>query len=485
MTEADERKAKKTPRQLLVLMQLCSVACAAVLFSGQYLPLTDLPQHEGQLALWRRFGESAHLPELYELNLFTPYLLFYAIGRLFCLVLSVHEAIRCLVLLAVLGLPWAHLVLLRRVGGDPYWALIGFPLAFNVSYTMGFLNFILALPIGLLLVAGAHGLAERQTWPRAIGVALLGVTLFFGHALAWLGCTAMAAAAAITRGRDPRARLLALAPLGAAAPIALGWFVMTREQSPLARAATVWSLGLERLSALPGHAFGDGPMALTWGALLGVAVLLGVRRIARAPERWSPWAVASALYLLLPWHGMGVAHLFSRYGVLVVLSATLAFEPLVTSARRRNASRALLACTALLFSVHHASAIRAFNHDAAGAEAVLAELPTTTRGIYGLILDPKHASVGGDPFLHFAQFAHLEHDVIEPSFARSYQSLVRYPAGTRPPLHAADPLAELRNGPYDHVLVRSELPILALYPRTFSEWRPLATRDGWSVWARR
>lgn len=115
--------------------------------------------------------------QLFEVNWFTPYLLGYLIARAFAVVLSVHAAIKATVFVSVIVLPLAMRELLRRVGGDPRLSLLGFPLAFGYSFYWGFLNFSLAIAIGIVHVAIGTAVLQRPDRRNVIALTCSSVSL--------------------------------------------------------------------------------------------------------------------------------------------------------------------------------------------------------------------------------------------------------------------------------------------------------------------
>ncbi len=482
MSEPTLEDAGAVPRASgAVFEHLAFSACAALvvvaIWTPAALPLVDLPQHSAQLALWERMQDpSWRFADRFELDWGTPYLAYYLLGRALAAPLGVEAAVRCLVTLAALGLPLALRHLLRRRGGDPLLALLGFPLALGFPFAMGFLNYILALPLALVMVAEAGEQAARPTRRGALALAALSVVCFLAHALAWAVAVAIGGAAAWGAGATWRARLRAGLTLALAAPLALTW--LARREEPIAPLPFVWGGGPARALQLPAVLLGDDTVALAFGVAGVVAVGLGVRRLSRDPARWAPAAAAAALFALGPMRVLGVSFVAQRLGVLVPLLLLLALDP-APSSRRRRAAVALVPLLAFAQVAVVAHRLWRCGQDGADVMALAAHLPDGAV-VYGHAydLEPKfHAQTRA--YDHFAVLAQRDHDVlVEPTFARHPPQLVRY-----------RPDHEPEGRDWTHLLLRLTPERLARPVPEFelaegSRWRVVAESGAWRLYAR-
>lgn len=453
---------EREPRWGLALAVAATFLTLVVVWAFPYLPATDLPQHEAQVALWLRLD-----PALYELQLFTPYLLTTGLARLFATVLAPTEAVRLVLTLGLLGLPAATWTLLRRTGGDPWWALAAFPLGFGFAFRWGFLSYLCALPLVLLLVAVAWELRERDPAEpakgRLVALGLLGLALFFTHAIAW-GAGVLAAGAVLLApqpGRSAKARLLRTAPLLLTAPIALGWVVHTAGRSSAAflvgadpSSATVWALSPLRVwTVVSEHLLGGGLDSACAAFALLLALGAGAERVEREPARWLPGAILLGLALLAPWRLLGTSHVNGRFAVLAVLLLLIALVPREASPQRQR-SRGALAVVVLTWPLALLVEVQAFNRDHGETLDQVAAVVRPGERVYGWALVPQLPPRIGDPLLHLpVRLTATAHVTVEPSFARSFAPAVVYRPGAVQPLNEANPVKEINAGGYDVVLV--------------------------------
>lgn len=464
----------------------CAALVVVAIWTPAELPLADLPQHTAQLVLWERLQDPGwRFADRFELDWGTPYLAYYVLGRALTAPLGVEGAVRCLVTLAALGLPLALRHLLRRRGGDPLLALLGFPLAFGFPLAMGFLNFALALPLALLLVAEAGEQAERPTRRGALALAALSLACFVAHALAWAAAMGVAGAGVCGARGTRRARLRAAAALAAALPAALLW--VARRPGALTPVTSVWGGGPVRALQLPTVLLGDDAVSLAFGLAGVLALALGARRLSRDPARWAPAAAAAALFALAPTRVLGVSFVAQRLGVLVPLLLLVALDPAPAS-RRRRAAVALVPLLALAQVAVIAHGLRRAGEEGRNLRALAARVPEGAL-VLGEVLSEApgwHPSVPAHD--HLPLLVQRDRDVlVEPSFARHGPQLVRYRPGREPP--PGEPAFTAARPPYTHALVRAEPEQVEELERRLREearggWRLLAEAGRWRLYAR-
>jgi hypothetical protein len=133
-------------RRLLEEVEIERLAfVATVLFAGATfwfaprLPMTDLPQHAGQVAVWHDLllGTSPWQSLVY-VNYFTPYLVGYGAALLLSFVMPVWAALNLLLAFAYYGLVAACVALRARLGGDRRLDWLFLPGFFGYAYSWGF-----------------------------------------------------------------------------------------------------------------------------------------------------------------------------------------------------------------------------------------------------------------------------------------------------------------------------------------------------------
>jgi hypothetical protein len=202
-----------------------------------YLPIEDLPQHLAAV----RVLHSYHDPQFgfaryFELDLFrTQYLAYYLVADGLAYLVDLELGNRLLIIACAASTPYALRYLLRALERDQWPALFALPLTYNAHLILGFVNFLMAIPLALF----GLGLAVRQrsapTRMRGVALACIAVICFFSHvvpfALLALGCVLIAA------DPKPLTTLKYLAPLLPAGLVSLLWLFASPAGRATMRAA--------------------------------------------------------------------------------------------------------------------------------------------------------------------------------------------------------------------------------------------------------
>lgn len=176
--------SRRTERVVFGILVLAAALPAVVIPT---LPFQDFPEHVLQLALLRHLGEPAFGAGLhYEAHLLTPYGGAILLAWPFAPLCGDEGAMRLVLALSLAGIPLAARYLLASMRREPALAVLAIPLAWGWITWIGFLPFLLAVPLALLGAATAWRLAAAER-PRGrdLGLlAVLGLATFACHALA-------------------------------------------------------------------------------------------------------------------------------------------------------------------------------------------------------------------------------------------------------------------------------------------------------------
>lgn len=147
-------------------------------------PLIDLPQHAGQIALlFDYFSSDPNWANLVAPNFITPYLITYSLIFLLSQFFSILVAIKIVLSISYVGFMAACIVLRREFNSNPQldWLfLIGY---FGFAWIFGFISFLFAAPIGLLLIWATCRFLSSATVSRAMLMVAIGVALILSHGL--------------------------------------------------------------------------------------------------------------------------------------------------------------------------------------------------------------------------------------------------------------------------------------------------------------
>jgi hypothetical protein len=390
------------------LAAVLTVVAIAPVWAVAHPPLQDYPYHLARVNVLAQWDDPAlAYPETFTVSAYpAPYVLsdwlMAGLGRALAGVGGVETAGK-IVLSLYLGLfPWSLIYLARSVDPEAgVVGLLGFPLAFNWHFHMGFVSYVLSLPIALFALGwwwrnrretGAH--LWRGAW-RATGVmALLVLLTYLAHIYAFgvLGfvLVILAVDEGWGMGRLRGAAVLLARTLLACLPALLllaGAVLRNVGRSAGSEGPILLLYGnLKRKVLL---ALGSLPsFDLAWETALfalGVATALALAAVAwRAGRRpcWSLlWTAALlvVLYVVLPDHLGRVFFVSNRVPMFVLLLGLVALPMPVPGTRTRTVAAAFLAALALLHVGSLTLRYQEIDRQLDDYAAALAELPADAR----------------------------------------------------------------------------------------------------------
>jgi hypothetical protein len=454
-------------RRLFSLVFFGAVALTVwPLCSTRYLPIEDLPQHLAAIRVLHSYHDARFdFARYFELDLFgTQYLAYYLLADGLAYLVDLELGNRLIVVACAMATPYALRYLLRALDRPEWLALFALPLTYNAHLILGFINFLLAIPLALF----GLGLAVRQysapKVARGVGLALVALLAFFSHvvpfALFALGCLLVAL------DRQPRRVLLRLLPLVPAGLASLLWLW----RSPAGRATLTAAVGGEAgpqpqyqpaafaLRDMPNwltdtfHGAEAGSLLRGTALVFALTLLIGLgwacwRRprepAAGAPDRARParalvWRLlplaplALLLYFVTPSAYAWIWPIAQRFPLLAVLFAI----PVLPAPPRAAAVLLAGALLALSFAEQRlvTRAFAAFDQQEVGDfDAALAAIPPRKR-VMGLIFARGSAQVKFSPFIHFvAYYQARKGGAVMFTFADFPQSPFRFRESDRPP----------------------------------------------------
>ena len=462
-----------------IAFAVCAAAATLPLLVTGILPAADLPEHMAQIALWKHLDDSCQpIAATFELNLATPYLLGYMLMRALAAVMTVSAAAKLTVWLTIVLLPLALRELLKRTSADPWLSLIGFLLAYGYAFYWGFLNFALAIPIGIYFIALLYD-REAPVWKPSI-VALL---LLSAHALMFVFCALVAVLVAIVR-RAPKLVIPIIAP---AALLTL-FIVGLRSADTAAHGGITMLNGPhKRLLDLPSLLFANAWEPFGLLLLFGLLVAIVAQRpsITREPARWIPFVAAILVYSFGPFGAYGSAYFYPRFACAAFAGALFILEQ---PKRGVTVSRAIVIAIVLLWMGVLTSRFHRFGLEVRDYETLLEQLPANRR-VAQFTVEPFSDHVPGPVYWHFGALYQVRRGGLAAwSFAGYYPQVVRYRPGKEPlvtskssPVRGIDWPGILQ---YDYLLVRGpdprrwlfrEAPVEIPLDRRVGEWWVFAT----------
>lgn len=480
------RDVVSTPVAPAALPAVASVLATIPVWIPTFPPMTDLPQHAAQVALLREMLRPDFVwQSMFHINWFTPYLLGYMLVYVLTPAVGMVAACKIVIATALASLPPATALVMRETGTDRRWALLTIPAMYGFSYHWGFLNFLVAAPLGLVFVWLTLRQARMPTWPRAIGLGVTIIALFFCHALICAFFGLIAGLILLFSGTSIWNAIRRVLPLTAVLPIMflwashaqampimvwpsewnLNWFTTDDAYySTIAQWTTPGGWGWGRTAGLFPRLLGILPGAFsTIAGLTFVALPFAAgARCTRRLRLWIPFLVCLAMVLFAPGFLFGTDFIYQRFTVfLLPLFLITLQQPADRPWPRWTWPVATLLVAGWIGVV--STNVLHYEAEAAGFDAIVGHMEPAQRAL-GLEFERDSRGTIAPPFLHFASwYSALKGGVVDPNFAGTHVQLVLYKPEARPPARLGFEWVPrlfdwnlLRGGDYRYFVVKAE-----------------------------
>ncbi len=433
-----------------------SVLAVLPVWIPSYPPMSDLPQHAAQVALLRDLHNSQFpYSTLFQLNWFTPYLFGYLLIYFFTPLFGIVVACKLAVSLFVAGLPISTGLLIKSSGVDPFWAILCIPGVYGIAYQWGFLNFLVAAPLGILFLWYVLRSSTRFGPRTATLWGIFTLALFFCHALICAFFVICSVLCLWATTRSVKATLLRTLPFTAVVPVALLWMHRTLS-NPAARRPDIadwnwlstsdgyynflsWKFHLSdlvwgRVSGFFPRLFGIIP---SWPyVLIGVVLFLlpycaGLRPNKQLAYKL-PLLVCIAVLLLCPHTVFGTDFVYERFTIFAVPLFLFSLTDPAALPKRAVVFKSMALLVVLGLIASSANKAAAFSRQTEGFQRALSLMEPGQRAL-SLIFDHEDGNSIAPTFLHFANwYAAEKQGVVDPSFAMMHPELVVYRTGAAP-----------------------------------------------------
>lgn len=411
LNPAESVQAEAEPPWICFAVVVLSVLSCLPCLTFEYLPMTDLPQHEAIVSIMRHMHDPSYGFERYYDWAFdrTLYIFPYLFATALAYVVPLRWAMHVTVFLAVLSYPVGMLLTLRALRRPQALALLALPLVYSRAFFWGFINFSFGLGLAFLALSVLVGSwSRRKGWVLA-GLCVLtalthvyGLLFLFGYTACWL---------LFGERREVGHRLVWMVP---SALGLVGWGLFAA--SAPGYGGTQWVPFGQRLeemgiSVLGGYA--DGSEGWLLCGLLTVVLILLCHAPASAHARWRDlWGYNQGVGLLIALNGVGYFVLPSETATAKfihfrhLLMAVMALPLLVSTAAVRRTGRAVqslpmvLALLALVNSWWH---LFRFDWEARDFDAVASAVPKQAN-VVQLTYDSVGEVMAVPAYLHFGAY---------------------------------------------------------------------------------
>ena len=478
------------------LFYLALLLAVTPLWMTHYLPGVDLPGQAAQAsALQEIWRENPHFTELFEVNLFSPYMTGTLLLALLSFAIPVGVATKLLISAVVITTPILSGRLLDAIGADARcrWLLI--PSTYSFAFYWGFFPFLTAVPLGLVLLLMTVRLQQKPSLGLGAAIAAYTVFLFFSHllVLCFSSLLALAWLAGCNFRQLPRLAVL-LIPYTVTLPLIVGWLYTTLTSgSYTSDGRILYGDPLKRFLDIPVQATGmDG--SFFWISIVVFAVIVAMpfatrMHLTKKPEKWLMALCGVATFALFPTFGMGTAFLYDRFGLYLPIMWFLLWEK---SDRDMPRWHWIGMLAVLVWAAANLLRFAAFDLETRGFDKLMLAMEPGRRSL-SMMTTHGSSQFTAPVFLHFPSWYQAERrGVVDFNFGMFYGTLVRYKPDKR--AQNSDTLVWnpvkfdwRKNGgeKYDYFIIRSPTDISAeIFKNHRSSVELLEHADWWWLYRR-
>lgn len=401
--------------------------------------MADLPQHAGQIALWRDLlTGSSKWQSIFYINLYTPYWLGNGLALLLSFIMPVTAAMKFLLMVACWAFVAASMLLRQRMAADPHLDWLFVCSFFGLAYAYGLVPFLIAAPVGMAFIVLAHGYAERPSPASGTLLCLVGLALYFSHGLTLVFASVIGVAFLLLKRRPFMAVTLAGVPYVFLAVVCVAYALLghafSASTSPVPDTPQwpgLFSV-LKHLLFFPiGAPSLDRSLAPLVPLLLLVPLLAGCGVNWRHAAAFVPIAVLLAWVVAIP-ESVGETWLIaSRFTIFL-----LPFYALLFLAPRRAWARWMAPTLTWVFLIIHGERLVSFARESQSFEQVLA---AATPGYRAQLVVPDWASQAAQnpmAYLSFPLWYQADKGgVVDFNFAYFPAQVVRFRSPQQPAEH--------------------------------------------------
>lgn len=472
------------------LFYFALLLAVAPLWLARYLPGIDIPGHVAQAtALGELFRGSPAFSELFEINWFTPYLTGTLILYLLSLAMPVGIAIKLVFSIIIVAIPILSGKLLEALQGDSRWKWLIIPSTYSFAFYWGFYPFLVAVPLGLILLLLTIRFNRQPNVALGFGIAAYSIFLLLSHLLV-LGFSSLLALAWLAGSNYRNIRRLIVLSLPYTAPLPLiGLWLADTQSSATYMSNNIVAFGpmtlrLQELIIQPSGL--DGKFFIV--SLLVTAVIIGMPFVARAkltrkPERWAMAICGFGTFMIFPAYALGTAFLYQRFGLyLPLLWFMLWDKPNAETYRWHWVGMVAV----VLWASTNVMRFAAFNVETRDFDKIVAVMEPGKRAA-AMVAANRSRHFTYPVYMHFPSWYQAEkRGIVDFNFGMFYGTMARYKSAKQPPY--GDALAwnpgafrwdENNGDTYDYFVVRADVDVSAPIFKEHRSAVKLVAREGW------
>lgn len=401
---------------------LAAFCCALPILLPTYPAMVDLPQHAAQISMLDSIIEGDYAyGQLFRINWFRPYWLGYGLIFFIGQVTGFVLAAKLTAAIAVVAFPIACALLRKELNAPSIldWLFLLAP--FGFAYDWGFLNFLIAAPLGVLFFREYHRYLDGRS--SALRVCLWANLMFVAHFLTLAFFCVMFALISFRKGDTLKSYALRVAPLFSAAPVTVLWIVLSIDPSQHFEGS--WGLGWFRLHDLLPSMLSMPTTFLSFAVasvLLSIPWILGLR-----PQLLSVAVVPIAYFLVFmtaaPNAVAGYFFTYIRFDMFGLPLLMYLFRPENCRVRGSDAQPGVIAlllvpalCSGIL--IKNIYSTLQYDEEAESFRSIVAMIEPERR-VLGLVENRKSEFLAAPIYTHYVAWYQAEaKGLVDFNFAR-------------------------------------------------------------------
>jgi len=405
--------------------------------------MLDLPQHAALINTFKQIClGNQQFTEIFEINWFVPYWTGYLLVYFLTFLFPIKIAIKIVVSLSVITIPLLSGVLFRKVGADERFKWLVIPSTMGFTFYLGFLNYLVALPFGMLLLIFTVRFDRNPSLKNGVLIALYSVFLFFCHVIV-LGYVSLLALAYLAGAnynyKKFKTLIFRYLPYTTPLPLIAMWLLKTTtpvDYTHISPLQVIFHYDLRRFSVLIEGVTGFDsffyPFILIVCALIIVFPFITKARFNKSPARWFPLVVGIFLFFFFPFFAFGTACLYPRFGGFLTILWFLVWDP---SENKTNSWHWTVIAMVFVWVLLNVFRFNLFDKDAKGFDQIMAAMEPEKK-VLSMIVEPEspyfkfhgHANL----YMNFSSwYGALHNGFVDNSFAAFGGMAIRYKVDRR------------------------------------------------------
>ena len=309
--------------RLLFFVAAC--LCAVPVLIPSHPPMVDLPQHAAAIATMDSiFHGNYPYADLFQMKWITPYWIGYLLIWLASQVFGIVLASKIVVACAIVGFIFACQAVRKHIHAPPLldWLFLSVP--FGFAYYWGFLNFVIALPFGILFIKYyLKYLDGKWSW----GWLVVAINfLFFAHLLVTFFVIAVCITLTLKPHKPMASVVKTVLPLFSILPVLIIWLLINFAHP--SKGSGPWEMGIHRVFQLLPGIFSIEP---SWTNIAVSAGLLSIPWLLGGRLKWNisslgPFVFYTLFMLLAPNYLMGNFFTYNRFNCLGLVLYIFCFD---------------------------------------------------------------------------------------------------------------------------------------------------------------